>query len=43
LERADLRVDISDLDYKQAVRCVKEAVEAFERSRMKQAEPEEID
>jgi len=42
-ERADLRVDISGLDYKQAARCVKEAVEAFERSRMKQAEPEEID
>lgn len=42
-ERADLRVDISGLDYKQAARCVKEAVEALERSRKKEQKPEEID
>jgi shikimate kinase len=41
-ERADLRVDISGLDYKQAARCVKEAVEAFERSRKKEPKSEEI-
>jgi shikimate kinase len=35
-ERADLRVDISGLDYKQAARCVKEAVETLERSRKKE-------
>jgi hypothetical protein len=35
-ERADLRVDISGLDYKQAALCVKEAVEALERSRKKE-------
>lgn len=42
-ERADLRVDISDLDYKQAACCVKEAVEAFDGSRKSQAKSEQID
>jgi adenylylsulfate kinase-like enzyme len=32
-ERAHLRIDISDLDPKQAARRVKEAVDLFERSR----------
>jgi len=42
-ERADLRVDISGLDYKEAARRVKEAVEALERSRKREQKPEEID
>ena len=42
-ERADLRVDISGLDYKQAARCVKEDVEALERSRKKKQKTDTID
>jgi shikimate kinase len=42
-ERADLRVDISGLDFKQAARFVKEAVEALERSRKKEQKSAEID
>jgi shikimate kinase len=42
-ERADLRVDISGLDYKQAALCVKEDVEALERSRKKEQKTDKID
>jgi len=42
-ERADLRVDISGLDYNQAARRVKEAVEALEKSRKKKQKSEDTD
>ena len=40
-ERAHLRIDISDLDPKQAARRVKEAVDVFERSRREQWKSEQ--
>ena len=42
-ERADLRIDISDLDPQQAARRVEQAVNAFETSRQKSEESEQID
>lgn len=42
-ERANLRVDISDLDPQQAARRVKEAVNAFDRSRQESEESKQID
>jgi shikimate kinase len=42
-ERADLRVDISDLDPQRAARRVKQAVNAFEASRRESEESEQID
>jgi len=42
-ERAHLRIDISDLDARQAARSVRQAVEAFDRSRREQGKSEQVD
>ncbi len=42
-ERADLRVDISDMDPRQAAHRVKQAVDAFDMSRQESEESEQID